>query len=165
MATISDIERLGAELAVRNLIAKIFLLTDTDPDLDEYRACFAEDAIWERVGEGAGQIIGSHTTGRAVGRETIVADRRAVRKALHTGPATPRWHMATNTCVSVESADAARAWTSWIFVDAETVPARVSSVGYYQDDFRRTDEGWKLTHRRFSVGKPPAELSPRSKTA
>jgi len=162
MGAISDVERLFAELAVRNLIARIFLLTDTDPELEEYRACFTEDAIWERVGEGAGQAVGSHITGAARGRETIVADRRAVRKVGHTGPGTANWHMATNVNVSVRSADAARAWTSFIFVYGEGGAPTIRSVGYYQDDFRRTEGGWKLAHRRFSIGKPPAEFAPRS---
>jgi hypothetical protein len=161
MTAISDVERISAELAVRNLIAKIFLLTDTAPDLDDYRECFTEDAIWERVGEGAGQTVGPHTTGRAVGRETIVADRQAVRKVNHTGPTTANWHMATNVHVAVTSRDTARAWTSWIFVYGEEGAPRIRSVGYYQDDFRRTDSGWKLAHRRFAMGKPPAEFSPQ----
>ena len=162
MAAIGDIERLSAELAVRNLIAKIFLLTDTAPELDDYRECFTEDAIWERVGQGAGEILGPHTTSRAQGRETIVADRRAVRKANHTGPTTANWHMATNVHVAVSGPDAARAWTSWIFVSGEDGAPKIRSVGYYQDDFRRTEGGWKLAHRRFSMGKPPGELSPKS---
>jgi len=161
MTAISDIERASAELAVRNLIAKIFLLTDTDPELDEYRECFTEDAVWERVGEGAGETLGPHTTSRAMGRETIVADRRAVRKANHTGPTTQNWHMATNVHVSVSAPDAARACTAWIFVSGEDGPPKIRSVGYYQDDFRRTENGWKLAHRRFSMGKPPGALAPR----
>lgn len=160
MEAISDIERISAELAVRNLIAKIFLLTDTAPDLTDYAECFTEDAVWERVGEGA-EPLNYHLDSRASGRAGIVADRLAVRAANHTGPGTTRWHMATNVAVSVTSRDTARAWTSWIFVDSGVEPKQVRNVGFYQDDFRRTDQGWKLAHRRFSIGKPPAEIAPR----
>jgi hypothetical protein len=161
MAEISDIERISAELAVRNLIAKIFLLTDTAPDLSDYKECFAEDAIWERLGQGAGQVIGAHLTARAIGRDTIVADRTAVRATNANGPLANSWHMATNVLVSVTGKDTANAWTSWIYVHRDGEAYRISSVGYYQDDFRRTASGWKLAHRRFTMGKPPTEMSPK----
>lgn len=161
METISVIERVSAELEIRNLIAKIFLLTDTAPDFSDYQNCFTEDAIWERRGEGAGERIGAHLTGKAVGRDVIVADRLAVRKSGANGPEAPSWHMATNVLVSVTSKDTARAWTSWIYVDRHGEAQRVKSAGYYQDAFRRTDSGWKLAHRQFSMGKPPPDMSPR----
>jgi len=161
MAEISDIERISAELAVRNLIAKIFLLTDTAPDFSDYQNCFTEDAIWERRGEGAEERIGAHLTSKAVGRDTIVADRLAVRKSGANGPGAPSWHMATNVLVSVTGRDTARAWTSWIYVARDGEAQKVRSAGYYQDDFRRTDSGWKLAHRQFSMGKPPPDMSPK----
>jgi len=161
MVEMSDIERISAELEIRNLIAKIFLLTDTAPDLSDYQNCFTEDAVWERRGQGAEESIGAHLGPKASGRAGIVADRLAVRKAGATGPAAPTWHMATNVLVSVTGKDAARAWTAWIFVIQDGEIQKVRSAGYYQDDFRRTDSGWKLAHRRFSMGKPPPEMSPQ----
>jgi hypothetical protein len=83
---VSEIERVSAELAIRNLIAKIFILTDTAPNFDAYRECFTEDAVWERVGEGAGETLGAHLGAKASGRDGIVADRLAVRATRANGP-------------------------------------------------------------------------------
>jgi 3-phenylpropionate/cinnamic acid dioxygenase small subunit len=157
---ISDIERVSAELAIRNLIAKIFILTDTAPDFDAYAQCFTEDAIWERVGEGAEERLGAHLGARASGRAGIVADRLAVRATKANGPEAASWHMATNVAVSVEGRDAATAWTTWIYVAKDGAAQKISSAGFYRDEFRRTDDGWRLARRRYSMGKPPVELSP-----
>jgi len=156
----TEIERVSAELEIRNLIAKIFLLTDTDPELDEYAQCWTEDAVWERQGQDADQAIGTHLYGRAVGREQIVADRRAARRKGH-GPASSLWHTATNIVVSVQDKDTARAWCSFLFVDHES--GKVSAVSYYQDDFRRTDGRWQVAYRRWiSSAKPPTNILVRT---
>jgi hypothetical protein len=157
---VSEIERVSAELAIRNLIAKIFILTDTAPNFDAYRECFTEDAVWERVGEGAGETLGAHLGAKASGRDVIVADRLAVRATRANGPEAASWHLATNVLVSVTDRDTATAWTSWIYVVKDGAAQKVSSAGFYRDDFRRTEAGWQLGHRRYSMGKPPVEMSP-----
>jgi ketosteroid isomerase-like protein len=161
MSDISDIERISAELEIRNLIAKVFLFTDTAPDVVDHANCFTEDAVWERVGVPADAPLGSHLGGRAAGREGILADRRAIRKANAHGPGAANWHMATNVLVSVTGKDTAKAWLSWIYVVAADDAHQVAEVIYYADDLRRTEEGWKIARRRFTLGKPPPELAPQ----
>ena len=159
-----QVERIAAESAIRNLIAKIFILTDTAPDLSEYRECFTDDALWERIGIGAAERIGAHLGAKATGRDGIVADRLAVRAAGATGPTADTWHMATNICVSVDSQDHATARTSWLFVLRDGDGYKIRSAGFYRDDFRRVDGDWKLAHRRYSMGKPPTEFAPPAKS-
>lgn len=157
---ISAIERVSAELEIRNLIAKMFLLTDTDRELDEYAKCWAGDAIWERQGKDAEEVIGAHLYSKAVGRDQIVADRRAARRKGH-GPDSSLWHIVTNIVVSITGADTARAWSTLLFVDEAA--GRVSSVTYYQDDLKRIDGRWQVAYRRWaSGGKPPQNLVVRA---
>jgi hypothetical protein len=69
--------------------------------------------------------------------------------------------MATNVLVSVTGKDTAKAWLSWIYVVAADDAHQVAEVIYYADDLRRTEEGWKIARRRFTLGKPPPELAPQ----
>jgi hypothetical protein len=161
MEAISDIERVSAELAIRNLIARIFLLTDTAPDLSAYQYCFTEDAVWERRGHEEAVSPGVHLGSRAEGRAAIVADRQAVRASGATGPTSGSWHMTTNVLVSLTGPGTARAWTAWLYVVPDGAGEKVGRTGYYQDDFRRTDGVWRLAHRQYSIGKPPADITPQ----
>jgi hypothetical protein len=162
MEAISDIERVSAELAIRNLIARIFLLTDTAPDLSDYQHCFTEDAVWERRGHDQAISPVGHLGSRAEGRAAIVADRMAVRASGATGPTSGSWHMTTNVLVSLTGPGTARAWTAWIYVVPDGAGGeKVGRAGYYQDDFRCTDGVWRLSHRQYSIGKPPSDISPK----
>ena len=143
--------KLAAELAIRNLVARIFLLADQAPDLDEYLTCFTEDAIWERVGDDGRPPPGAHVGSRLVGVEAIAADRRKIREVGYQGPGTNTWHVNTTLAVRVNDDGTADAESYWLFVES-LEQTRVRSIGHYRDRFRLTEGGWKLAHRRFRIG-------------
>jgi hypothetical protein len=87
-------QRVADELEIRNLIARIFHLSDFAPDLTEYLECFTEDAVWETAGS-----AGAHTSSRLVGRDALARDRAQVRADGHQGPGTHTWHVITNIVV------------------------------------------------------------------
>jgi hypothetical protein len=139
----------------RNLVARIPVLSDTTASRDEYINCFAEDAIWECVyhkGEGP---PGQHLSSKIVGRARILADRARIREKLIQGPETNSFHLNTNLIVSMSSCDTATAESYWIFLRCGNADDwKVSTAGYYYDILKRYADGWKLFHRRFSIGKP-----------
>ena len=142
-------QRVADELEIRNLIAQIFHLSDFAPDLTEYLECFTEDAVWETAREAAS--AGAHTSSRLVGRAALERDRTQVRADRHQGPGTHTWHVITNLVVRVGDDDTAEADSYYVWIVEADVAPRVAAIGRYQDQFRRTDTGWKLAHRRFGV--------------
>jgi hypothetical protein len=155
MATAPALQRALDELEIRNLIARIPVLTDTRRERDEYIACFAEDAVWECVLREGEATPGEHLGSRLVGREAILKDRARIREKRVQGPDVNSFHFNSNLIVSFDSADQATAESYWLFLRSDEGEAwRVSSVGYYHDRLIRTKDGWKLRHRRFSMGKP-----------
>jgi uncharacterized protein (TIGR02246 family) len=45
------IERLADEMEIRNLVAQLAHLADMAEDLEEYLACFTDDAVWSFPGD------------------------------------------------------------------------------------------------------------------
>ncbi len=143
------LQRVADELEIRNLIAQIFHLSDFAPELTEYLECFTEDAVWETAR--ASGSAGAHTSSRLVGRAALEGDRKQVRADGHQGPGTNTWHVITNLVVRVGDDDSAEADSYYVWIIEADVAPRVAAIGRYQDQFRRTDTGWKLAHRRFGI--------------
>jgi len=139
--------RIADELEIRNLIARIYQLSDHDPDLDAYGDSFTEDAVWERV-DGGGP--GSHASTRIEGRDAILEDRAHRRRAGRAGPGQTIQHLITTVVVSVSDDGTAQAESKFLVVDGAKPRPVIDAVGRYQDSFRRTASGWKLAHRRYS---------------
>jgi 3-phenylpropionate/cinnamic acid dioxygenase small subunit len=155
MSGVDTLQRALDELEIRNLIARIPVLTDTTLSREEYIECFAEDAIWEcsyHKDEGA---PGAHLSSKIVGRAEILADRARIRENLIQGPETNSFHLNSNLIVSIKGDDTAIAESYWIFIRCDNDDVwKVSTAGYYYDILRKYADGWKIFHRRFSIGKP-----------
>ena len=130
------------ELAIRNLIAQLAQFADMAPidDLDDYIACFTDDATWEM-----GDILKR-------GHEELLEAARERRRGGQQGPGTNSRHVITTMAVAVDGSDTATSDCYFLaYGDTTTAPA-VKLMGHYHDTFRRTPDGWKLARRQISVG-------------
>lgn len=133
------IDRLIADAEIRNLVGRVAQLAD-DGDLDDYLQLFTDDATWT---SGGGAAV--HT-----GSAELLDGARSRRAAGVQGPGTGTRHLNTTLWVEVESADSARAESTFLFLDTTgDGDVAVRSTGRYADRFRRTDEGWRLCERRI----------------
>jgi 3-phenylpropionate/cinnamic acid dioxygenase small subunit len=137
----------AAELAVRNVLARIAQTADTGT-IEEYLDNFLPDAEWAMPDNPALGVPASTRTGHAEIREGV-EERRA--SGLQ-GPGTFSRHMVSTIAVRVESADRAiaRSYFSY-FLETLTAP-RLGSIGQYDDTFVRTPDGWKLARREITAG-------------
>lgn len=136
------------ELEIRNLVARIAHTADMADDLDDYLACFCEDAVWEFGGnshEGLNPV-------RVEGRDALRQDRLERRARGVQGPGTPNRHIITTLAVDVGTDGTARADSYFLLMTDTTGSPRIRNVGHYLDHYRRTSEGWKLDSRRITTG-------------
>jgi hypothetical protein len=140
--------KLADEMEIRNLVARLAHLADRAPTLDEYLPCFTADAVWEySTGAPSGHPHGR--SGRFAGRAEIEQDRRRLRAENFQGPGSKTFHVNTTLAVQVHDDGTAEAQSYWLFVDGKGEP-QIRRIGHYHDHFRRTPEGWRLTHRIVS---------------
>jgi 3-phenylpropionate/cinnamic acid dioxygenase small subunit len=135
-------DTMADELAIRNLIARLAQFADMAPidGLDDYIACFTDDASWEM-----GDIVNR-------GKEALLEAARERRRGGQQGPGTNSRHVITTIAVSVDGSDTATSDAYFLaFGDTTTAP-NVKLMGHYHDTFRRTPDGWKLARRQITVG-------------
>jgi len=142
MATKTASDTLADELAIRNLIARLAQFADMAPidGLDDYIACFTDDASWEM-----GDIVNQ-------GRERLLEAARERRRAGQQGPGTNSRHVITTMAVSADGSDTATSDCYFLAYGDTTTSPNVKLMGHYHDTFRRTPDGWKLARRQISVG-------------
>jgi SnoaL-like domain len=141
------LRRVTDETEIRNLVAEIYLLSDHAPDLSDYARLFTSDAVWERVGGGS---PGSHLGTRLAGIEAIIADRQHLRANGRAGPDSTIRHLLTTVAVTVLDENSARAQSKFLVVKGIKPRPVIEAVGHYDDTLRHTDQGWRVSHRRFS---------------
>jgi len=144
------LEKLAAELEIRNLMSRMYILADTDPSVDEYVSYLTEDIVWEYVGDNPDSAVRTHLGSRLVGRDMIAADRQKIREGGAQGPGSGMFKVLTTVNVRVNDDGTAEADSYMLYLKAKD-STEVRQVVHNQDQFRRTDDGWKLSHRRFSV--------------
>lgn len=127
------------ELAIRNVLALVARHADDGP-LSTYGALFTEEARWEMLGAPV-----------RVGRAAIVGAGAERRAAGVTGPGSGSRHLVGTISVRVDGDDAVAESYWQFYVDTATSPT-LRSMGHYLDTFRRTADGWRLDHRRITVG-------------
>lgn len=133
-------QRTADELAIRNLIARLAHLADHGEDLEEYAACFTEDAQWNLP-------VGSRT-----GRASILTGAQE-RRALGTvGPGSSSRHLITTIEVRVDGSDDATSDAYFVFLVGTNETPTIFNCGYYQDTWRRTPDGWRLAARDITLG-------------
>jgi 3-phenylpropionate/cinnamic acid dioxygenase small subunit len=133
-----EVRRALDDAAIRSLIARIAHLADTG-DIEDYVNCFTVDACWDMPG------------GPRRGRTEIRSGSQDRRAAGETGPGSATRHLVGTMAVNVEG-DRARA-TSYFqfFIHTQTTP-KLRLMGQYDDDFVRTPAGWRIEHRRITLG-------------
>lgn len=128
------VQRMCDELEIRNLLARLAQASD-DGELDEYMACMHEDAVWGGTGFPARR-------GHAEIREGAVG-RRADGIA---GPGTHTRHLISTSHVDVQG-DTATARSIFLFYGNTHQTPELRMMGVWEDEFLRTDAGWKLGRR------------------
>jgi len=105
-------------------------------DWSRFRTCFTDD-----VRADYGQI----------GTWSGVDELTASMEAMHAGM--PRTnHMMSNFVIEVAGAEAvASSYVHVVLVLAERPMAWIDGVGQYADDLVRTDAGWRIRERRYSM--------------
>jgi 3-phenylpropionate/cinnamic acid dioxygenase small subunit len=143
----TDVERIAAELEIRNLIARVAQLADVG-EVADYCALFTKDAVWAMP---AAEKLGLPASER-VGIDVIEAGVHERRGAGMQGPGTNTKHVVTTIAVDVTGPDDAIGRTYWMFYTDTTTDPVVLNMGRYEDSFRRTDDGWKLARRTIVMG-------------
>lgn len=142
--TNTDLERRVAQLEAREQIeavmAEYLYLADRNPDPDRIAALFTAEAVWEPRGNLAVEQVPTH------GRE-------AIRELFAALPATMSFgaHFITNAVVEV-AADLGSAhgrWHTLELLTKENPTVQVFQLAWYENDFVREGEEWKLSHIRF----------------
>lgn len=134
------IDRLVAELEIRNILARLAHLAD-DGDLEEYLGYFTDDATWGNLGS---DDVRS-------GRADLLAGAVERRESGIQGPGSGTRHVLTTTSVEIDD-DAARARSYFLYLDTkEADGVAVRLTGRYLDDFTRTPEGWRMSRRRIVI--------------
>jgi 3-phenylpropionate/cinnamic acid dioxygenase small subunit len=131
-----DHAALADELAIRSIVARLAHLADYG-DVDEYLGLYAEGAVWQRP---------SHQE-HFKGAEELRAIVLKRRRELVQGPDVDSAHCNTTLWVELRGDGTATAHSYYIFIcDGRTTPT-VRSTGRYEDEFVKTDAGWKLASR------------------
>jgi ketosteroid isomerase-like protein len=121
-----------------DLLARLAHATDQGT-LEDYGACFTDDAVLMLPGgdpvRGLAAILASSKTRRAEGK---------------SGPTSRTRHVITTTAVVLDG-DAATSTTYIVFYGMEGGPT-VRALMIYNDSFRRTVQGWRLSQRRATPG-------------
>jgi 3-phenylpropionate/cinnamic acid dioxygenase small subunit len=126
------------DVTIRSLIARIAHLADTG-EVEDYVDCFTVDARWDMPG------------GPKCGHDQIRRASHERRAAGATGPGSRTRH-AVGTIVVVVDDDRACATSYFQFLGQTDTAPRLLSVGQYDDEFVRTPDGWRLDHRRITLG-------------
>jgi ketosteroid isomerase-like protein len=134
-------ERVRDELDIRQLVANLVFQSDAG-ELDDYLALFTEDAVWEVPANAASGVPAAH----CAGRDEIQASVEGRRALGVQGPGTGAMHHITTQCIEV-SGDEASGHIYYQFVGMVEGRPTVRTVGQYRDRYRRTADGWKLSHR------------------
>jgi 3-phenylpropionate/cinnamic acid dioxygenase small subunit len=124
-------------LAITDVINLHGHLTDRG-DFDGLTALFTDDVSYDVSAVGGGVMVG------------LVEARKA---ALALGDANPLAHHVTNVVVEEAGADTARALSKYLGVRSD---GSVGS-GTYEDELRRTADGWRITARVVRPRRKPLE--------
>src|SRR5579871_1022950 len=133
--------RLLDEVEIRNTIARIELATDLG-DLDDYAACFAEDAHFEMRVEPGQPTVVPPTKGRAA----ILASSKKRRASGTSGPGSHVAHAIQTSTITVSGDKATGKTYVVIFKNTQAAPEPMA-FKVYNDEFVRTPEVWKLAVR------------------
>ena len=144
-----NVERLAAELAIRNVLARLAQLADTG-DTDEYVSLLTADVVWAMPPNPAIGLAASERRGH----EEVAAGQLERMAAGHQGPGSNTLHTISTVSVRFDDNDtnAAMAHSYFMFWTSTATQPTVTSIGRYEDTFRQTPGGWKLARRTITFG-------------
>ena len=135
------------EFEIRNLIAALAHQADGGAVAD-YVELFTADAVWQMPASPVVGLAASTRTGRAE-IEAGVNERRA---AGVQGPGSDTMHVISTVRIEVVDEDRARSHLYWQFYGETAAGGELRSMGRYDDEYRRTTNGWKLSRRVVTLG-------------
>ena len=100
-----------------------------------FRTCFTDDVLAEYEGNGTWRSVDEIT-------EFMVRIHAGMGHTLHR---------LSNIAINVDGETAtARTYVDAVLMSADTTTG-LNTVGYYDDDLVHTNDGWRITHRRFTT--------------
>ena len=132
--------------AIQQLIAKLAIDAD-NAEIAEYLTSFTDDAVWEMDANTDRGIPAD----RRVGRDDIAASVQQRRGLRVQGPGSGAVHHLTTQVVDV-TGDEATGHVYYQFLRTVDGAPTLQTLGQYRDRYRRTADGWKVTHRRIVIG-------------
>lgn len=142
-----NIERVAAELEIRNVLARLAQLADTG-DTDEYVSLLTDDIVWAMPPNPTIDLAASERHGR----DEIATGQRERMTAGHQGPGSNTMHMISTVSVGFDNDDVATARSYFTYWGDTTTTPVVRTAGRYVDTLRRTPDGWKLARRTITFG-------------
>jgi uncharacterized protein (TIGR02246 family) len=142
MAVPSSPERTADELAIRNLLAELAWQADSTSmaDIDGYVACFTPDAVWE--------VPGDVRTGRDDIRAGVTQRRE---NAIEQGTQSAHFLACTTVVFDDDERAQVKSYFQAYRLGGDGGPTLVA-MGWYQDRFLRSADGWKLHRRQITFG-------------
>lgn len=118
---------------IRSLIGRAAHLGD-EGEPDDYRTLYTDDAVW---------TFGETTQ---TGVEEIVAGTRQRRAEGVSGPGTDTRHLVVPLHVSIDG-DTGSAVSYFVFFANTSTAPQARVFGVYEDEFARTEQGWRIRRR------------------
>ena len=135
------------ELEIRNVLARLAQYADSG-DTDAYVALLTDDVVWAMPENPA---IGLPASERQ-GRDEIARGQRDRMEAGHQGPESNTMHVINTISVELDGDDTAVAHSYFQYWGETATAPVIRNMGRYRDEFRRTQDGWKLARRSISFG-------------
>jgi ketosteroid isomerase-like protein len=132
------------ELAILQLLNR-YAPAGSRQDTDELVDLFVEDCVWERK---QGATAGKYTDvlrveGRKAWREWVLKSWENQGQLRHQ-------YVAANAVISGDRHLAKAVSTAFVFGIGDG-PVSIVLVGNFEDEFRKTDAGWKFSYRGMSL--------------
>ncbi len=134
-------------MSVRNEIENAFAryaLAYDDGNMDAVEATFAEDAVLSmKIGDG--ELIGPMN-----GIEEIMK----LFRGAHESQTDQRRHITTNLLVEEVDATTVKTISYLLITSAENGALTALSTGKYEDEFRKSGDGWLISKRHIALDLP-----------
>ncbi|MCR2813305.1 nuclear transport factor 2 family protein [Microbacterium sp. zg.Y1090] len=134
-------DALADHQAILTLLARIAQSADTG-EPEDYVEHFTEDAVWDLT-DATGLPLRTQTLR---GRHALLAGVRERRAAGVQGPGSATRHDVSTVVVDLDG-DRARSRSYFRYYLATDAQPQLAAMGTYDDEFVRTEAGWRL-HRR-----------------
>ena len=136
-------------LAILDLMGR-YCNTFDARDAESWTDLFTDDAVWEHVRVGDAEPVRRYESREALQEWISSYFEQASRDGRSTR------HFSTGTEVIELTVDTARARTSVATVQSAPGPEpKIVSMGYYDDELRKTRDGWRFVRRTFVNDLPP----------